>query len=108
MRRSRASVPSVHCRLLCAAALCRGVSGLACQAQLPVLRGGSLPEALALADRVLFLSTGPSSVILDYAIKTPRSGDLTSAVVMALQQELLSQHPLLLQGAMGLGVGPAN
>ena len=68
----------------------------------------SLPEALALADRVLFLSTGPSSVMLDYAIKTPRSGDLTSAVVMALQQDLLSQHPLLLQGAMGLGVGPVN
>jgi NitT/TauT family transport system ATP-binding protein len=68
----------------------------------------SLPEALALADRVLFLSTGPSSVVLDYAVPTPRSGDLTSAAVMALQQDLLSQHPLLLQGAIGPGVAPAN
>ena len=68
----------------------------------------SLPEALALSDRVLFLSTGPSRVMLDYAIPTPRSGDLTSAAVMALQQDLLGQHPLLLQGAMGLGVAPSN
>lgn len=37
----------VQLGLLCAAALCGGASALACQAQLPVLRDGSLPEALA-------------------------------------------------------------
>jgi len=60
----------------------------------------SLPEALALADRVLFLSTGPSRVLLDYRVRTARAGDLESAVVLQAQQALLTEYPQLLTGSL--------
>ena len=61
----------------------------------------SLPEALALADRVLFLSMGPSRIVLDYEVPTRRYGGLASAAVLALQQALLDEHPYLLEGRLG-------
>ena len=60
----------------------------------------SLPEALALADRVLFLSKGPSRVLLDYGVPRPRAGELESSVVMQLQRALLDRYPELLTGSL--------
>lgn len=58
----------------------------------------SLREALSLADRVLFLSTQPSSVILNVPIdlKHPRTIDDVS--VQNLHDALLKQYPKLLGG----------
>lgn len=60
----------------------------------------SLSEALALADRVLFLSTGPAQVVLDYTVQLPRPRGLNSAEVQGLSQALLLQHPDLLKGRL--------
>lgn len=62
----------------------------------------SLPEALALADRILFLTPSPSQVALNYAVPTPRTHSLDSPATMALQQALLAQYPQLLQGVVGM------
>jgi NitT/TauT family transport system ATP-binding protein len=61
-----------------------------------------LTEALSLADRVLFLSPGPSRVALDFAVNVPRPRSLDSPAVQRLGQELLLQHPDLLRGSPGL------
>ena len=60
----------------------------------------SLSEALALADRVLFLSTGPARIALDYSVPVARPRGLDSAEVQALSQALLRQHPDLLKGRL--------
>ena len=60
----------------------------------------SLSEALALADRVLFLSPGPSQVLLDYAVSAPRPRGLDSASVQGMAQQLLGAHPELLKGRL--------
>jgi NitT/TauT family transport system ATP-binding protein len=61
-----------------------------------------LDEALALADRVLFLSPGPSHIALDYAVKLPRAGGRDATAVQALAQQLLSEYPDLLRGSPGV------
>ncbi|WP_018990426.1 ABC transporter ATP-binding protein [Aromatoleum toluclasticum] len=57
-----------------------------------------LREALALADRICFLSAAPGRVVLDrtLALARPRAPD--DAAVQALHAELLAQHPELLAG----------
>ena len=60
----------------------------------------SLPEALALADRVLFLSSGPARIALDYTVPAARPRALESDVVRSLGQALLRQHPELLKGRL--------
>jgi NitT/TauT family transport system ATP-binding protein len=57
-----------------------------------------LPEALALADRVLFLSEGPARIALDFAVDLPRPRAIDSAAVLRLSQDLLQRHPDLLKG----------
>lgn len=63
----------------------------------------SLREALSLADRVLFLSAQPSSVILNVPVdlKHPRSID--DVAVQNLHDALLQQYPLLLGGSISPG-----
>ena len=61
----------------------------------------NLHEALALADRVLFLSGSPSRVALDFAVEMPRPR--TSDAVQQLAQALLRTHPDVLKGQRGSG-----
>jgi NitT/TauT family transport system ATP-binding protein len=58
----------------------------------------NLQEALALADRVLFLSTGPSQIALDLPLDLPRPRGVDSPAVQALAQQLLQRYPDLLKG----------
>lgn len=62
-----------------------------------------LREALALADRVLFLSFAPARVVLDQPIGLKRPRALEDNEVSALQGQLLSAHPDLLSGLTGGG-----
>ena len=57
-----------------------------------------LREALALADRVCFLSAAPGRVVLDLPVDLPRPRDAASAAVDRLYQALLARHPELLGG----------
>ena len=58
----------------------------------------NLHEALALADRVLFLSAGPSRIALDLPLELPRPRGVDSPAVQALAQQLLLRYPDLLKG----------
>ena len=58
-----------------------------------------LSEAVALADRVLFLSQGPSHVLHDLPVALPRPRTVDTPAVQALCQQLLLQRPDLLRGA---------
>jgi NitT/TauT family transport system ATP-binding protein len=58
----------------------------------------NLQEALALADRVLFLSPGPSRIALDLPLDLPRPRGVDSPAVQALAQQLLQRYPDLLKG----------
>ena len=57
-----------------------------------------LREALALADRVCFLSAAPGRVVLDLPVDLPRPRDAASVAVDRLYQALLARHPELLGG----------
>jgi NitT/TauT family transport system ATP-binding protein len=57
-----------------------------------------LREALALADRVCFLSAAPGRVVLERPVTLARPRLPDDAAVQALQAELLAQHPELLAG----------
>lgn len=58
----------------------------------------NLREALALADRVLFLSPRPATVMLDYSVAQKRPQQARGDVVDQLHNELLRTHPELLSG----------
>ena len=57
-----------------------------------------LREALALADRVCFLSAAPGRVVLDLPVDLPRPRDAASSAIDRLYQTLLARHPALLGG----------
>ena len=57
-----------------------------------------LREALYLADRVLFMSSGPGSIVLDLPIDLPRPREPESEAVEELRLNLLKNHPKLLTG----------
>ena len=57
-----------------------------------------LREALYLADRVLFMSGGPGSIVLDLPIDLPRPREPESEAVEGLRINLLKNHPKLLAG----------
>ena len=59
----------------------------------------NLREALALADRILFLSARPARVILDYKVHGERPRTLHDPAVNRLHDELVQQHPELLSGS---------
>jgi NitT/TauT family transport system ATP-binding protein len=57
-----------------------------------------LREALAVANRVLFLSRGPGRVVLEVAVDLPRPREPGDASVGELHDRLLAAHPALLAG----------
>ncbi|MFP5400802.1 MAG: ABC transporter ATP-binding protein [Gammaproteobacteria bacterium] len=57
-----------------------------------------LREALALADRVCFLSAAPGRVVLDLPVELARPRDAAAPAVDGLYQALLARHPELLGG----------
>lgn len=57
-----------------------------------------LDEALALADRVVFLSAAPGQVVLDLPVMLPRPRQPDDVAVAALRAALLEQYPDLLAG----------
>lgn len=61
----------------------------------------NLREALALADRVIFLSSRPARRVLELPIDLPRPRGLDHAEINALYERLLRQHPMLLSGLQG-------
>lgn len=60
-----------------------------------------LREALALADRIIFVSRSPAQVILDHRVELPRPRRRDDAGVAAAQAALLAEHPELLAGLTG-------
>lgn len=61
----------------------------------------NLSEALLLADRVLFLTAGPSRVALDFKVEAARPRGLDPASVQVVINQLLHEHPQLLAGLLG-------
>lgn len=57
-----------------------------------------LREALALGDRVCFLSAAPGRVVLDLPVELARPRDAAAPAVDGLYQALLARHPELLGG----------
>jgi NitT/TauT family transport system ATP-binding protein len=57
-----------------------------------------LREAIYLADRILFLSRGPSRVILDVPVPLVRPRKPESQEIESFRQELLTKHASLLHG----------
>ena len=57
-----------------------------------------LREALAMGDRVIFLSAGPGTVVLDMPINLERPRSVESPTVEQLYRYLLATHPQLLAG----------
>jgi ABC-type nitrate/sulfonate/bicarbonate transport system ATPase subunit len=62
-----------------------------------------LREALAVADRVVFLSRGPGRVVLEIAVDLPRPREPGDPSVGALHDRLLATHPDLLAGLAASG-----
>lgn len=52
-----------------------------------------LREAIALADRLVFLSSSPMSVINEVKVNIPRSERENEATIDAFRQQLLTDHP---------------
>jgi len=57
-----------------------------------------LREAIYLADRILFLSRGPSRVILEVPVPLARPRQAESQEIESFRQELLTKHESLLHG----------
>lgn len=60
-----------------------------------------LREALAMADRILFMSSSPASIVLDYKVPEHGSRHIESSEIAELQNNLLQSHPGLLSGLSG-------
>lgn len=60
----------------------------------------SLPEALSLANRILFLSSRPSRVILDIPVDLTYPRTIEDLSVQKLYASLLDQYPYLLSGSL--------
>ncbi len=72
-----------------------------------------LREALAVADRVLFLSPGPGRVVLELPVGLARPREPVDAAVGELHDRVLRQHPEILSGeavrpADAAGIRPAD
>ena len=57
-----------------------------------------LREAIYLSDRIVFLSRGPSRVILDKPVDLPRPREVEDPQIDQFRQNLLSEHESLLHG----------
>lgn len=64
-----------------------------------------LREALALADRICFMSSAPGRVVLELPVELARPRSVDCAEVVALHASLLASHPQLLAG---LATGPGR
>ena len=62
-----------------------------------------LDEALAVADRILFLSTGPARVIHEVMIDIARPRRVGDPAVVELRSEILREYPRLLEGRTDAG-----
>lgn len=60
----------------------------------------SLREALAVADRILFLSDKPARVLLDYTVEASRPRQLEDEAVTTMHTQLLTEHPSILSGLL--------
>lgn len=60
----------------------------------------SLNEALQLADRILFFSSRPAQVILDYPVPLARPRSAITSDLQSLQNQLLQHYPQLLSGSL--------
>lgn len=60
-----------------------------------------LREALAMADRILFMSSSPASIVLDYQVPKHDARHVESPEIAELQKNLLESHPGLLSGLSG-------
>ena len=67
-----------------------------------------LREALALADRICFLSPSPGRVVLEYTVDLPRPRDPSGAQLEQLHAQLLARHPELLAGLPALRAEAAH
>jgi NitT/TauT family transport system ATP-binding protein len=65
-----------------------------------VLASHDLEDAIALADRILFLSASPAQVLIDQPLPAPRAPAQQQAR-RSLTARLLEQHPDLLSGRLG-------
>jgi NitT/TauT family transport system ATP-binding protein len=66
-----------------------------------------LREALAVADRVLFLSSGPGRVVMELPVDVPRPREPGDPTVGALYDRVLATHPELLAGQVNYGPAPS-
>jgi len=57
-----------------------------------------LREALAVADRVIFLSSGPARVVKELPVNLARPRDPFGEAVTEIHAQLLREHPDLLSG----------
>jgi NitT/TauT family transport system ATP-binding protein len=55
-------------------------------------------EALALANRILFLSGSPGCIVLDYRVPLPRPREIDDRRLLAVYDDLLAAYPQLLSG----------
>lgn len=62
-----------------------------------------LREAIALSDRIVFLSASPGRVIHELEIEIPRPRNLNDASIQNLHDEILREYPEILSGQMHLG-----
>lgn len=60
-----------------------------------------LREALALADRVCFMSGAPGRIVLEVAVALPRPRRADDGAVRELHSQLMRRHPELLSGLVG-------
>jgi NitT/TauT family transport system ATP-binding protein len=60
----------------------------------------NLSEALSLADRVIFLTPGPSRVALEVPVDLPRPRGQHAPAVQAMRLDLLTRYPDLLKGSV--------
>lgn len=68
----------------------------------------NLREALAMADRVLFMSARPGRAVLSLPVQLPRPRTLEDSEVSQLHDRLLSKHPELLSGLINTPVEPVQ
>lgn len=66
-----------------------------------VLVSHDLDEALALADRIVFLGGQPATVVHEEPISLARPRDCREGALLALRRRLLDRHPELLRGQVG-------
>lgn len=60
-----------------------------------------LREALLLADRILFISSRPGKIVLDYRVPVERPREPESQAIEMTRLDLLNRYPQLLAGLVG-------